>query len=75
MPRATGGTVVAPLWRDFMTTALAGVAPEPFPFPVAPAVAAPPPSSSSSTPQLSVSSARSAVPNTPKPAGGKRRGH
>jgi penicillin-binding protein 1A len=75
MPRATGGTVVAPLWRDFMTTALAGVAPEPFPFPVAPAVAAPPPSSSSSTPQLSVSSARSAVPNSPKPAGGKRRGH
>jgi membrane peptidoglycan carboxypeptidase len=70
MPRATGGTVVAPLWRDFMVTALAGVAPEPFPFPIAPAVMAPPPASA-----LSVTSGGSAVPNSPKPRGGKRHGH
>jgi penicillin-binding protein 1A len=42
MPRATGGTVVAPLWRDFMLEALAGVTPEPFPF-VVPAPPPPPP--------------------------------
>jgi penicillin-binding protein 1A len=73
MPRATGGTVVAPLWRDFMVTALTGVAPEPFPFPVAPAVVAPPPSSSATA--RSATSGRAGTTPSSKPRDGKRHGH